>query len=232
MQLRDICSVLFVATRSLSSQEAGRLKDKVMSVFMRLSAKLDGGMSGPEGEEFLLRTLSQELSTVTTADIITGLQQMVVAEGTPYREYLSEVRALVQSVACIGGGGDVPDSTIQLAVAARAKDQFSILVGPVFKGRRDLRVPYANVDELMRELGEFEDVKAGAGKAERFSKQNVGGGGRWFGRVVWEREGVGEQAGFVWRVWSNFSLGGLCGGNTGGGIQASDTGSGAGEDVL
>ena len=156
-----------VATRSLTSQEAVKLKERIASVFMRLGGKMDAGKSAPEGEEFLLRTLSTELSTVTSADIITELQRLVGEEGMPYKEYLSVVRALVQSVACVGGG-DIPDSTIQLAVTARVRDQLSILVTPVFKGGGGLRVPFANVDEWMRELAEFEDVKATAGKVERF----------------------------------------------------------------
>eukprot|EP00752_Nemacystus_decipiens_P004780 g4351.t1 len=164
-----------VATSSLTSQEAIKLKERIGSVFVRLATKLDAGMSGPEGGEFLIRTLSKELSIVTSADIITELQRLVVKEGTSYKEYLSTVTALVQCVACVRGG-EIPDSTIQLAVTASVRDQFSILVTPVFKGRRDLRVPFENVDELMMELTELEDVKARAGTAERFLKQDVAAG--------------------------------------------------------
>eukprot|EP00752_Nemacystus_decipiens_P015614 g13937.t1 len=61
--------------------EAMKLKERIGSVFVRLTTKLDAGMSGPAGEEFLIRTLSKELSAVTSADIITELQPLVVDEG-------------------------------------------------------------------------------------------------------------------------------------------------------
>ena len=97
---------LLRATRSLSPQAEGKVKDQVTSGFIRLGAKLDAGMSGPEGVEFLLRTMSRELSTVAAADMITELQRLVVEEGKSHKEYLGVVRALVQRVVCVGAGGE------------------------------------------------------------------------------------------------------------------------------
>ena len=50
----------------------------------------------------------------------------MVEEGLPFKEYLSRVRALIQSADGISGGR-IPDDTIQLAVMASVRDQYAIL---------------------------------------------------------------------------------------------------------
>ena len=142
--------LLRAISRATSPQESTSLKERITTVFVKLAAQLDEGVSGPEAEEFLTRLLSRELSSVTSGDIIAELQQLVVEEGTSYKEYLRVVRSLVMCVSSVCGG-DIPDSTIQLAVQSSVRDQFDGLVGSaVFRGKQDMKVPFSSVVEMMR----------------------------------------------------------------------------------
>ncbi|CAM9934576.1 unnamed protein product, partial [Pylaiella littoralis] len=117
------------------------LKRKVNTAFSQTRAQMDKGVQGPQALDFLIRVLSKELSTVSPNAVVSELQNLVVAPGTPFKEYMSTLRSLVQNARSVGHIAP-QDSTLQLAVRESVCDQYSLLSADVFKGRDERAVPY------------------------------------------------------------------------------------------
>ncbi|CAN0280218.1 unnamed protein product, partial [Pylaiella littoralis] len=90
------------SSRAGSTQEVLALKRKVNTAFIQTRAQMDKGVQGPQALDFLIRVLSKELSTVSPNAVVSELQNLVVAPGTPFKEYMSTLRSLVQNARSVG----------------------------------------------------------------------------------------------------------------------------------
>lgn len=153
-----------------------KIREQIGAVFSRLRVKLDGKMSDPDVEAFLVRALGGELRRVNTGNILAELQQFLEV-GTPYNECRSLLRALVQSVASVSWG-DIPDSVVQMVVTASVRDQYSTSVGPTFMDEQNCAVSFPNVEELIMALSECESVKSTRGSGGALTEDQWGRGDR------------------------------------------------------
>ncbi|CAM9299479.1 unnamed protein product [Pylaiella littoralis] len=151
---------------------------------------MDKGVQGPQALDFLIRVLSKELSTVSPNAVVSELQNLVVAPGTPFKEYMSTLRSLVQNARSVGHIAP-QDSTLQLAVRESVCDQYSLLSADVFKGRDERAVPYGSIDELMEALELMSWNTAAATAVRRKTVRNSSSNGVWNGSIG--KKGSGQH---------------------------------------
>ena len=95
--------------------------------------------------------LCRGLSRATPAAVVKALQNLVVPVGTPFSNYLSEIKLLVHNARCIGHVA-LEDGTMQIAIETGMDDQFAKLSAQIFAGRNMRALPFDSVDDLMESL--------------------------------------------------------------------------------
>ncbi|CAN0539019.1 unnamed protein product, partial [Laminaria digitata] len=109
------------------------------------------GQNGPQVLQYIIRTLCRSLSKTTPAAVMQALQNLVVPAGTPFCEYVTELKLLLANARSVGHVAP-EDGTLQIAIKTGVDDQFAVLGAQIFSGRNMTALPFSSVDSLMRSL--------------------------------------------------------------------------------
>ncbi|CAN0524126.1 unnamed protein product, partial [Laminaria digitata] len=102
------------------------------------------GQNGPQVLQYIIRTLCRSLSKTTPAAVMQALQNLVVPAGTPFCEYVTELKLLLANARSVGHVAP-EDGTLQIAIKTGVDDQFAVLGAQIFSGRNMTALPFSSV---------------------------------------------------------------------------------------